>query len=65
LEGKVKEWYHGFFFPDGADVQGNCYWITLKTLIIERFGKSSWDQMIAVGQDRINRGHLHTWARSF
>jgi hypothetical protein len=61
LEGRERDWFQGFFYPDGEDNDGNPYWITLKTTIVERFGAETWKSMLAVGQDRINRGHLHTW----
>jgi hypothetical protein len=62
LEGKEKDWFQGYFWPDGHDQDsGSRYWITLPTMIEERFGLDIWTQLVAVGQDRINRAHLHTW----
>ena len=61
LEGRERDWFQGFFYPDGEDNDGNPFWVTLESTIIERFGMETWTSMIAVGQDRINRGHLHTW----
>jgi hypothetical protein len=61
LTGKEKDWFQGYFYPDGTDEEGNAYWQTLPVQIIERFGNDTWMKLKAVGQDRINRSHLHTW----